>query len=63
MDKSQKLTGFGIMALVFVVYYYLSGSQDAIGSTLISIVLVGFASVLTHFIIREQRKKGRISAQ
>ena len=63
MDKSNKLIYFALMSLVFVVYYFFTGSQDAVGNTFKSMILVGIASVLTWAVIREQKKRGRIQAQ
>lgn len=61
MEMSKKLIYFSTLALVFVVYNFLIGSDDAIGNTITSVVLVGLASILTWAVIREQRKKGRLS--
>jgi hypothetical protein len=63
MDKSKEITKFGIMALVFVAFYFLTGNENAVGNTITSIVLVAFATMLTWSIIREQQKKGRLKAQ
>lgn len=60
MDKSNKLMYFSILALVFVVFYFFTGSENAVGDTLKSIVLVGIASILTWAVIREQQKRGRL---
>ena len=62
MDKSQKLMYFSILALVFVIYYFVTGSQDTVGDTLKSVVLVGVATILTWAVIREQRKRGKLQA-
>jgi hypothetical protein len=61
MDKSNKMMYFAFLALVFVGYYFVTGSQDAVGDTLKSVLLVGLASVLTYAVIREQKKRGRMS--
>jgi len=63
MEKSNKLTSVAILALVFVVYNFMIGSETALADTVKSIILVGVATVLTHLVIREQRKKGRLSME
>lgn len=62
MDKSKEVMKYAVMALVFVTFYFLMGNEDAIGSTMVSIILVLTATVITWAIIREQRKKGAIKA-
>ena len=61
MEKSNKLIYFATLALVFVLYYFFTGSEDAVGNTINSVVLVGIASILSWMAIREQKKKGRQS--
>lgn len=62
MDKSGKIMSFGILALVFVIYYFFTGQEDAVGETIKSILLVGVATVITWAIIREQQKRGKMKA-
>ena len=61
LDKSYKLTYFAILSLVFVIYYFFTGSGDAVGDTFKSIILVGIATILTWAALREQKRRGRIS--
>lgn len=63
MDKSNKIMGFGMLALVFVIYYAIDGSEDVVSDTLKSILLVGFASIVTWAIIREQQKRGSLKSK
>ena len=63
MEKSKEIVKFSIMALVFIVFYFLTGDENAINNTLTSIILVGVATVITWSVIREQQRKGRIKAQ
>lgn len=58
MDKSHKIISYSILALVFVLYYYLSGTANAVENTVKSVLLVAIASVLTWAVVREQRKRG-----
>lgn len=60
MDKSNKLIYFSILALVFVIFYFMTGSEDAVSNTLQSVVLVGIATIITWVVIREQQKQGRL---
>ena len=62
MDKSKEIMKFAIMALVFVVFYFFTGNENAINNTVTSIILVGVATVITWSVIREQQRKGRIKA-
>lgn len=61
MDKSNKLISVAMMALVFLLYNVATGSGDAIGDTFKSLILVGSAMILTWLVIREQKKRGRMS--
>lgn len=61
MDKSNKLISVAMMALVFLLYNVAIGSGDAIGDTFKSLILVGSAMILTWLVIREQKKRGRMS--
>ena len=63
MEKSKEIVKFSIMALVFVVFYFFTGNENAINNTVTSIILVGVATVITWSVIREQQKKGRLKAQ
>ena len=62
MDKSKEVMKYAVMALVFVGFYFLTGNTDVVGSTMVSIILVLLASVITWAIIREQQKKGKLKA-
>lgn len=62
VDKSKEVVKYSIMALVFVVWYYLTGSENAIENTMHSVVLVVIASVIAFLVIKEQKKKGRLQA-
>lgn len=61
MDKSNKLLYFAMLSLVFVIFYYMTGSEDAVGNTMQSIVLVGVATLMTWQITREMKKRGKLS--
>lgn len=61
MDKSGKIMSFGILALVFVVYYFVTGNQDAVGETFKSMILVAVATIITWAVIREQKHRGKNS--
>ncbi|MFW9890063.1 MAG: hypothetical protein ACFFER_17915 [Candidatus Thorarchaeota archaeon] len=62
MDKSHKLIYFSILSLVFVTYYFFTGSRNAVQDTIKSIILVGIASIFTWAAIREQKKRGKLQS-
>ena len=62
MEISKEVLKYSVMALVFVGFYFIVGEDDVVGSTMTSVILVLFASIVAWGIIREQQKKGRLSA-
>ena len=62
MEKSKEVVKYSVLALVFVVWYYLTGSENAIENTMQSIILVAIASAITFIVIRDQKKKGKLQA-
>lgn len=63
MDKSNKIIYFSILALVFVIFYVVTGDDNAVSNTLQSVILVGVATFITWAVIREQQKRGRLKSQ
>lgn len=59
MEVSDKIIYIATLSLVFIAYYFLMGSEDVVGSTMISIILVGIATFIAWRLKSEQRKKGR----
>ena len=62
LDKSKEIMKYSIVALVFVIFYFVTGVEDAVGNTMQSVILVFIAGAISWAVIREQRKKGALKA-
>lgn len=62
MDKSKEIMKYSIVALVFVIFYFMTGAENAVGNTMTSVILVLIASVISWAVIREQQNKGKLKA-